>query len=179
MEPEIREIKHIRKKLELTQSQLASRANVSQSLIAKIESGRLDPTYSNARKIFAALNEITKKKDIKAEEIMTKKIISVDIKGDIKKAIGTMKKANISQMPVMDGKNPVGYVSESIILDAISRNKKSIKDIMEDHPPIISKDATEKVISNLLKFYPMMLVSEKGRLIGIITKFDLLSKLYK
>ncbi|MFQ5647816.1 MAG: helix-turn-helix transcriptional regulator, partial [Candidatus Aenigmatarchaeota archaeon] len=41
---EITEIRKIRKKLGLTQSQLAQEARVSQSLIAKIEAGKLDPT---------------------------------------------------------------------------------------------------------------------------------------
>jgi len=46
MEFEINEVKDIRKRLGLTQLELAKRANVSQSLIAKIEAGRIDPRYS-------------------------------------------------------------------------------------------------------------------------------------
>ena len=38
-------ISKIRKQLGLTQIQLANLAGVSQSLIAKLESGRIDPSY--------------------------------------------------------------------------------------------------------------------------------------
>ncbi|MBI2647565.1 helix-turn-helix domain-containing protein, partial [Candidatus Woesearchaeota archaeon] len=62
---ELVEVKKIRKKLELTQTQLANRAGVSQSLIAKVESGRIDPTYSKTKKIFSALSELEKKEEIK------------------------------------------------------------------------------------------------------------------
>lgn len=57
----LEEIKQIRKKYNLTQSDLAKRSGVSQSLIAKIEAGRIDPTYSNAQKIFNALNDMGEK----------------------------------------------------------------------------------------------------------------------
>ena len=60
---ELEEIKKIRKKLELTQTELADRAGVSQSLIAKIEAGRIDPTYSKTKKIFAALSDLEKRGD--------------------------------------------------------------------------------------------------------------------
>ena len=63
MPAELNEIKIIRKKYGLTQSKLANIANVSQSLIAKIESGRIDPTYSNAQKIFSALDTLRKDKE--------------------------------------------------------------------------------------------------------------------
>jgi predicted transcriptional regulator len=61
----------------------------------------------------------------------------------------------------------------------ISKKNKKVSDIMEESPPVISKTASTQIISNLLKHYPMVLVSESGKLIGLITKADLLSKLYK
>ena len=63
---ELDEIKKIRKKIGLTQTGLANRAGVSQSLIAKIESGRIDPTYTKTQKIFAALSDLEKKDEVKA-----------------------------------------------------------------------------------------------------------------
>ena len=174
------EIKEIRKKFGLTQSELAKISGVSQSLIAKIEAGRIDPTYSKIRKIFETIESIGKKHELKAEEIMTKKIIHVRPQDDIKEAIKKMKRSNISQMPVIEDNKSLGSVSESTILEAIL-NKKSnkIKDIMDDSAPIVSKNTTITLVSNLLKFYPMVLVSENGELKGIITKSDLLSRMYK
>ena len=62
---ELEEIKEIRKKFGLTQGQLAQIAGVSKSLIAKIEAGRLDPTFSKAQKIFEAIDTLGKKKELK------------------------------------------------------------------------------------------------------------------
>lgn len=180
MAVEIDEIKHIRKKLGLTQNQLAQRAQVSQSLIAKIESGRLDPTYSNAQKIFNALNDLSKKQEAKAGELMTDKVISVIPEDSIKDAITRMKKFNISQMPVIEEHKSIGLVSESIILEAmLNKQVKRVKEIMRDSPPVISKNTSLGIISNLLKFYSLILVSEDGKLKGVITRADLLAKIYK
>lgn len=177
---ELEEIREIRKKFGLTQGQLASRAGVSQSLIAKIEAGRLDPTFSKAKKIFEAIDTLGKKKELRAEQIMNKHIISVKPYDGIKSAIEKMKKADISQMPVIEEHKSIGIVSESIILEALLNKKgNKIKDIMEDSAPIVSKNTTVGAISNLLRFYPMVLVSENGELKGIITKSDLLGKVYK
>ncbi len=177
---ELEEIKKIRKKLGMTQTELADRAGVSQSLIAKIESGRMDPTYTKAKKIFAALSELEKKEEIKAEQLMTAKIISVDTATSIKDAINKMKKYQISQLPVVDHDKLIGLVSESTILDALLKPKGSnVKDVMQEAPPIVSKKTSVHLISDLLKHYPMIVVSEEGKLIGLITKSDLLGKLYK
>ena len=177
---ELKDIKEIRKKFNLTQSDLAKKANVSQSLIAKIEAGRLDPTYSNAQKIFDALNTLTQKKEIKAEEIMIKKVISVSPESDIAEIIKRMRKYEISQVLVLDKERLVGYVSESDVLDAFTKGKKGIKakDVMEDSPPTITKNATMTVISDLLKFYPIVAVVEQGKIVGVITKADILRKVY-
>ena len=177
---ELSEIKKIRKSLGLTQTDLAKRANVSQSLIAKIESGKIDPTFTKTKKIFDTLNDMENKEEIKAEELMNRKVISISPTDSIKESVGKMKKFEISQMPVLDGHNVVGLVSESTLLDALMGNKsKKIADIMEESPPTVSKTASVKVVSSLLKHYPVVLVSESGKLAGLITKADLLGKLYK
>ena len=177
---ELEEIKKIRKKLGMTQTELANRAGVSPSLIAKIESGRIDPTYTKIKKIFAALSELEKKEEVKAEQLMASRIISVASGTPIKEAIDKMKKSQISQLPVIDNHKLVGLVSESIILEALLNSKAAqVKEVMQEAPPIVSKTTSIQVVSNLLKHYPMVLVSEEGKLVGLITKSDLLGKLYR
>lgn len=177
---ELEEIKEIRKKFGLTQSELAKRAGVSQSLIAKIEAGRLDPTFSNAKKIFQALDDLGKKHELKVNDVMNNKILSVSPDDDIKEAIAKLKKYAISQMPVIEEHRAVGLVSETVILDAMLTKKgHKIKDIMQDPPPIVNKNTTITAVSSLLRFYPMVLVAESGNLAGLVTRSDLLGKVYK
>lgn len=177
---ELEEVKKIRKKLGITQTELAKRAGVSQSLIAKIEAGRIDPTYTKTKKIFAALSELENKEDIKAEQIMVSRIISIGPNTLIKEAIVKMRKFQISQLPVIDNNKLIGLVSESTILDAVLKSKSTeVREIMQDAPPIVSKTTSIQIISNLLNHYPIVIVSEEGRLMGLITKSDLLGKLYK
>lgn len=181
MEYELKEIKQIRRKFNLTQAGLAKKAGVSQSLIAKIEAGTIDPTYSNAKKIFTALDALKQKEEVKAAEIMTKKVVSVSPESKIPHIIKYMRKYEISQVPVVDKDNLIGYVSESDVLDAFTSGKKTVtaKDIMHDTPPTITKNASMAVISGLLKFYPLVVVVEKGKILGIVTKADILRKAYK
>ena len=180
MQYELNEIKKIRKSLGLTQTDLAKRSNVSQSIIAKIESGKIDPTFTKTKKIFETLDDLENKEEIKADELMNKKIVSLTSNDNIKDSVRKMKKFGISQMPVIDGHKIIGLVSESTLLDAlISKKGKRIDEIMEETPPIVSKKASIKVVSNLLRHYPAVLVSESGKLIGLITKADLLGMLYK
>lgn len=177
---ELEEVKKIRKKLGLTQTGLANRAGVSQSLIAKIESGRIDPTYTKAKRIFAALSELEKKEDMKAEQLMTSRIISVGSNDSIKDAIAKMKKSQISQLPVIDDHNMVGLVSESTILEALLSSKEArVRDVMQEAPPIVSRNTSVQIVSNLLRHFPIVIVSEEGKLVGLITKSDLIGKLYK
>ena len=178
---ELRDLKNIRKRFGITQIDLARKSGVSQSLIAKIESGRLDPTYTKAKKVISALESMTSGMEMKASEIMTKKILFVKPEDDIKEAIKLMKKHEISQLPVMENDNLIGMVSESSVLDALINKKKEFKvaEIMNDAPPIISEKTSVSIVSNLLKFSPLLIVAEKGKLKGLITKSDLIRKFYK
>lgn len=172
----LKQIKILRKKYGLTQIDLAKLAGVSQSLIAKVEAGLLDPTYSNAQKIFDALESLRDKKEVKASNILNTSLIFCNPNAEIREVIKKMKKHGISQMPVIDDKQPVGYISESIILDAMINHQSASKvsEVMKDSPPVVAKDCSVQIISNLLMYYPLVIVSEKGKYLGIITKADLL-----
>jgi predicted transcriptional regulator len=176
---ELEDIKKIRKRLGITQIELSKKAGVSQSLIAKIESGKIEPTFSNARRIFDVLNSMSDDQ-LEASEIMTNKILECKKTDSLIDVIELMKKHKISQLPVFDTGNPIGMVSESTILEKISDPKAAIStlkvaDIMEDCPPIINPKTPSDIISNLLRIFPVVLVSDKGKIIGLITKSDLLN----
>ena len=84
--PDLTEIEKHRKKLELTQTALAKKAGVSQSLIARIEAGTVDPRYSKVSRVFSALAKI-EKKEIRAEELMTKKVVGAQTQDTIEDVV--------------------------------------------------------------------------------------------
>ena len=90
---ELTGIKQMRQNLDLTQQELAKLSGVSQSLIAKIERGKIEPSYSIAKRIFATLDErISKKqKKIVAKNICSKELVFTKSNDSIAKAINLMK----------------------------------------------------------------------------------------
>ncbi len=175
---EVKKIGKIRKQLGLTQKQLADLSGVSQSLIAKIESNKIDPAYSKVVQIMNALEEYQKKEKKLVSQVMTKKIYSVTSRDTVSKTIKIMREEDISQLPVIENGNCIGSVSESAILGVLTdeENPKDvlIDDIMDDAFPSIPANSIIDVATDLLKHYPALLVEKNGEIIGIITKADLL-----
>lgn len=176
MDGNLSEIKQRRKKLGLSQIELAKLANVSQSLIAKIEAGKIDPTYTKTKRIFDALDKADAKEDQKIKEVMNSKIISVKPSDSVKEAIQKMRRYDISQLPVIDNEVAVGCVSEAILLDALLENKphSTVDEVMADPPPVVPTESSLRIVTGLLKHFPMVLISSKGKLGGVITKQDML-----
>jgi predicted transcriptional regulator len=178
MFPRLEEIKLIRKKLDLTQNELAKKAEISQSLIAKIEAGKIDPTYTKAKKIFETLNTLSTKRKVKAKDIMKKNIISAKPREKISQVILDMRKHGISQLPVVEQEQLIGFISDSIILDAVIEGKKTyVDEIMDERPPSVSLDTDIDIISDLLRHFQMVAVFNKNVMIGIITKADILNNI--
>ena len=186
MLPSVNEITIRRKKLGLTQKRLADMAGVSQSLIAKIESGRIDPAYTRMKAILTALEQQETRTDLRAKEILQSKVISVQKDVPVSDAVRLMMKHGYSQLPVCDGEHAVGSISEKTISSKVLEGKDlkelstiPIKDVMDEAFPQVGEDAPLSLISRLLQVYPAVLVSKKGSAIGILTKADLLKILLR
>jgi predicted transcriptional regulator len=179
---ELTSIKQIRRKLGITQIELAKLAGVSQSLIAKIERGGIQPSYSIARKIFAVLEEQIshKQKKIVAKHICSKDLMSIRSNESIEEAIKLMKKHAISQIPVMKDNVFVGSISEETFIsnyDKINNTDMNIEKIMDDPFPTLPVETPITVLRDILKTYPAVILIKSGKAFGIITKADLLKQL--
>lgn len=179
--PELKTIRNIRKQIGINQTQLARAAGVSQSLIARIEAGKVDPSYSNAKKLFLALESVGRGKILVAKDIMSRHLATIRSNVSVKDAAKTMKSKKISQIPVVDDGIVVGSISEKTIIDKVAQGLNldnlalvPIRDLMDEAFPQVDENSHISVISTLLEYHPAVLVTNKGRINGIVTKADLL-----
>ncbi len=185
MLPELTEIKARRKSAGLTQSQLAELANISQSLIAKVESKQLIPSYDNAKRIFDALERLHRESDVKARDIMTKKVVAAARTDSVKKAVQLMEKKALSQLPVLAEGKSIGTISEKSVLaklgegHAVNPAKVKVEEVMEESLPLIQENMPLSIVSQMLRYSPALLVAKKGKISGIIAKADLLKAMVK
>jgi predicted transcriptional regulator len=179
--PEILELRRMRKVIGLTQDELAQRAGLSQSMIAKIEIGSLNPTYEVVRKIYHILKSFEQDDQSRAHEVMSP-VISVEAGDSINQVLNLMKERGISQLPVLskNGRN-LGSITEETLLELLLKGEKlsdisnnPVEDIMEDIFPVINQKLPLNAIISLLQYSPAVLVKIKGQIRGIITKADLL-----
>ena len=179
--PELDELRRMRKVIGLTQDELAQRADLSQSMIAKIETGSLNPTYEVIRKIYHVLKSFEHQDQTRAHEVMSP-VISVEAGDSINQVLNLMKEKGISQVPVLskNGRN-VGSVTEETMLELLLRGESlreiannPVEDIMEDVFPVVNRKFPLDAIISVLQYSPAVLVKVKGRIRGIITKADLL-----
>lgn len=186
MLPELSEIKKRRMRFELTQKKLAQLADVSQSMIAKIESDQIEPSYPITKRVFEALESLEHKENIKLKQIMRNNVIFAKSNEFLRTAAARMKAKNISEMPVMERGRIIGGISAESILSFISsikgkRNvsKLRVNEAMGESFPIIKEDMDYQMILMLLRYNTAVLIAKKGKIIGIITKSDLFKKVEK
>ncbi len=175
---DIKKISIMRKMKSITQKELAEKAGVSQSLIARIEKGTVDPAYSKVEKIFSVLQKEQHASDVVAGQIMSKTISSISPLRSLLSAVNVMKRKNISQMPVMKDGVVVGTITEKDIAHAfvINDDPSSLKvgDIMESPLASIDINTSLDVISSILEAQSAVLVTQNGKIKGIVARADLL-----
>lgn len=165
-------LKTLRKKLGLTQQALALRVGLTQAHIAKIESNKVNPTLATINKIIAALQP---KETKRCREMMSKHLFSVSPDDKMQKAVDIMRKHGVSQLPVIEKDIQVGSMSEATILKNFGGNaQRKVKDVMDKPFPMVDAEESVDALLGLLEFHSAVLVAERGKIAGIITKADLL-----
>lgn len=181
--PTPEDLKKRRNELGLTQSDLAKRAGVSQPLIARIESGDVDPRLSTVRKILDAFEEAEKESQIIIRDLMHSPVLHVSPEDSVEEVVNLMHVHGISQIPVLDRGIPVGSVSEDMIVRLMGESKKKsisqlkVSGIMGESFPTVSPGISISVVSHILEGNPAVLVVEKGTVVGVVTKQDVMKLL--
>jgi predicted transcriptional regulator len=173
------QIRNVRRKLGITQQQLAHEAGVSQSLVTKIENGLLDPSFSHAQKRLSALGRLSQTQSQCARDVMSSRVIAVHPDDDLRKTIRRMRHYDIDQMPVVEDAVCIGRINDSLLLDALASGETSasVREIMGSAPPSVAPDTPLDSIVPLLKHYQFVLVLDKGKIKGIVSKFDVIENL--
>lgn len=100
----------------------------------------------------------------------------------VRQALRLMHLHDVSQLPVMDGANCVGSVSDSSLSAKSLEDTKvldmTVSQVMDPPFPIVDDQQTADSVAKLLsKSNPAVLVRTNGKVTGIVTRSDLLSYL--
>ena len=179
--PRVDSIKQIRLKIGITQKKLATMTGVSTSMINQIESGRSQPSYETAKKIFENLSKLEgESSSHTAGDFCSTDIVKLKPANTLHDAIKKMHQLSISQIPIFNNSDVVGMISEDGIvkhlveLGEAELKKAKLANTMESVPPIVDWNTPANVLVPLIRYSKCILVSKKSKVIGIITASDTL-----
>jgi predicted transcriptional regulator len=178
--PDVRDIGRRRKAAGMTQKELALRAGISQSLVAKIEAGSVQPSYEIVRRIFGVFDELGRATEVRAKDIMSRDVATIPKSSTVGRAADTMRRLGYSQLPVTDGTHVVGMITEKTMLDVVAEGRsiaeimrRKVESVMDDAPPMVGENEPIASLSGLLQNNAAVLVAKGMRTVGIIAKSDL------
>ncbi|MBS1494894.1 MAG: pyridoxal-phosphate dependent enzyme [Bacteroidetes bacterium] len=108
----------------------------------------------------------------------TPELVTVSSDQTVSDALYLTNQYNLTTIPVFDGEKCIGSLNEQKLLNDLMKDRnsasKNVKDVMDAKPPILEiSENVEKAIEQLKK-NPAVLVSEYGKIAGIITNYDVL-----
>ena len=108
-------------------------------------------------------------------------VVSVGPDDTLLTAFARMRAADVSQLPVLDGKKLVGVIDESDLLLSVhadaARFRSAVSTAMTDAPETIAPRATLAELEAVLDKGLVAIVADAGGFYGLITRFDLLNHL--
>ncbi|MBW3661412.1 MAG: pyridoxal-phosphate dependent enzyme [Gemmatimonadetes bacterium] len=106
-------------------------------------------------------------------------LIMIEADATVREALSLMEKYNVSQIPVMEGDQQRGSLSEGALLNRVLAEPEALDSplagYLEDPFPSVEEDASMKVVvGHFTSGESALLVRRGGRYVGILTKFDIL-----
>ena len=119
---------------------------------------------------------------MRVQEVMTEGVQTVPQTMPARDAWNLMKTRSIHHLVVTEGAEIVGLISDRDIggrSGALTRNGRTVADLMTNNVVMIDQDATVRKAANVMRGRTIgcLPVTNKGRLIGIVTTADLLGLL--
>jgi cystathionine beta-synthase len=107
-----------------------------------------------------------------------KALISVKPSDTVGEALAQMDELGLTQIPVLDEGRAVGALRENRVLAKVVRDREllntPVSEVMESSFPTVDVDASSNEVTRRLQASPAVLVEEYGRIVGIITRHDVL-----
>jgi cystathionine beta-synthase len=107
-----------------------------------------------------------------------KSLVWVSPSDKLADALAKMNELGLTQLPVFEEGRPVGSVREGRALSKVVKNRElleaPVSEVMEASFPTVDVDASSNEVTRRLQSSPAVLVEEYGRIVGIITRHDVL-----
>jgi cystathionine beta-synthase len=109
-------------------------------------------------------------------------LVSVAPSAQVRQALNLMSTWDVSQIPVVEGGECVGGLTESALMTkALAQPAildRPVREVMEAAFPVVDAAfTTDRLAPMLTRENPATLVRREGRLIGIVSRYDLLQQL--
>ena len=96
----------------------------------------------------------------------------------VAEAIQLMNAHGLSQMPIIDEGNSVGSLREGRLMAKLLNNREllqaAVSEVMDAPFPVVNETVEAERATKYLKHSPAILVEEYGRIVGIITRHDVI-----
>jgi predicted transcriptional regulator len=173
--PELSVIQEMRKKLGMSQRQLARALNLSSAMINQVESGVTQPSYETAKRIVEYLHQAGGDK-VKIGDICHKGVIRLSSSEKVSEAIKKMRENDISQIPIIDKNICTGIITEEKITSLIDNEGITkftiLNKVKEPAAPSFPYEYPAKPLRMLLLYSRCILVTQNDRIYGIVTHQD-------
>ena len=96
----------------------------------------------------------------------------------VAEALHLMNAHGLSQIPIIDEGNSVGSLREGRLMSKLLNNRDllqtSVSEVMDAPFPVVNETVEAERATKYLKHSPAILVEEYGRIVGIITRHDVI-----
>jgi cystathionine beta-synthase len=108
----------------------------------------------------------------------TPRLISASSDHKVAEALQLMNAHGLSQMPIIDEGNSVGSLREGRLMAKLLNNREllqaAVSEVMDAPFPVVNETVEAERATKYLKHSPAILVEEYGRIVGIITRHDVI-----